>query len=146
MSLSLKSNPEIKRIDFELAEKQALASEIQLPENPEIEVEARVPDKKAANLKINPAYEIKLTQPLRLSHLGMRQTYAAALKSTANLEKQAQLIRALNETTLLYYQLWILQKREAILKSSQKDAEEVVKRIAEAIEKKGDSLYRRKSF
>ena len=140
LRLALKNSPEIKRIDAVLAGKLATATEVQLPQNPELEVEGRVPEAKAQDSRLTPSYETKLTLPFRLSHLGMRQIYASALKSTANLEKQADLVRVLNETTILYYRLWMLQKREEILKDSEKQAQEVVSRIAEALEKKETPL------
>ena len=136
LRLALKNSPEIRRVDATLAEKLATATDVQLPQNPEVEIEGRVPEGKAQDLRLTPSYEVKLTQPFRFSYLGMRQVYAAALKSTANLERQADLVRVLNETTILYYRLWMLQKREVILKDSEKEAKEVVSRIAEALEKK----------
>lgn len=140
LRLALKNSPEIKRIDATLSEKLATATEVQLPQNPELEIEGRVPEVKAQDFRLTPSYEVKLTQPIRLSHLGMRQVYASALKSTAHLERQADLVRVLNETTLLYYRLWMLQKREDILKDSEKQAKEVVSRIEEALEKKETPL------
>jgi outer membrane protein TolC len=137
LRLALKNSPEVKKVDAELAEKLASATEAQLPENPELEAEARIPREKASDLRLTPSYEFKLTQPFRLSHLGMRQSYAAALKHTARLEQQADLLRVLNETTLLYYRLWMLQQREKLLADSEQQAREVTERIAEAVEKQG---------
>lgn len=134
LQLALKSSPEIKRIDATLADKLAAATEAQILQNPELEVEGVVPSTKAKDFRLTPAYEVKLTQPFRLSHFGMRQTYALALKQTARLEQQAEVLRVLNETVLLYYRLWMLQKRELILEDSEKQAKEVLTRIAEAIE------------
>ncbi len=133
--MALRQSPEIKKVDAALAEKLAAATDVQIPENPELEAEAVMPLEKAQDGRITPGYEFKLTQSFRLSHLGMRQTYAAALKHTARMEQQADLLRVLNETTLLYYRLWMLQKREVILADSEKQAREVTARIAEAIEK-----------
>jgi outer membrane protein, heavy metal efflux system len=136
LRLSLLHSPEIKKIDAALAQKLAAATEAQLPENPELEMEGLVPANKAEDLRITPKYNVQLTQPFRLSHFGLRQTYAAALKQTANVERQADLLRVLNETVLLYYRLWMLQKKEVILADSEQQAQEVVARIAEALEKR----------
>lgn len=134
LRLALINSPDIKRVDAALAEKLAKATEIQLPPNPELQVDALVPSDKASDFRLTPSYAAEFTQPFRLSHLGMRQIYATALKNTARIEQQADLLRVLNETVLQYYRLWMLQKREAILADSEKQAKEVTVRISEAIE------------
>jgi cobalt-zinc-cadmium efflux system outer membrane protein len=133
LRMALKHSPEIKKTNAALADKLAAATDIQLPPNPELQVEARVDDSKAGDLHLTPAYETQLTQTFRLSHFGMRQVYAAALKHSANLEQQADVLRVLNETVLLYYRLWMLQKREKVLASSEKEARQVIARIEQAL-------------
>jgi outer membrane protein TolC len=135
LSRSLKWNPEIKRINVNLAEKLANATETQIPPNPAVQLDAIIPDARIGDFKNSPNYEVELTQTIRLTHFGLRQTYAIALENAATLEQQAELIRVLNDTALLYYRLWILQQREEMLRESEKQAQDVTKRITEAIEK-----------
>lgn len=130
LRLSLQNSPEIRKIDVDLAEKLAHATEIQIPENPELQVDVFSPDSDKRR------YNAELSQPLRLSHLGLRQIYSAALKHAANMERQADLLRVLNDAVLLYYRYWALQKREVVLADSEKQAREVAKRISEALEAK----------
>lgn len=127
---SLQNNPDIKKIDLDLAEKLARATEIQIPENPELQIDVFSPESGSKR------YNAEVAQSLRLSHFGLRQIYAAALKHAATMERQADLIRVLNDTALLYYRYWALEKRAVMLADSEKQAAEVAKRISEALEAK----------
>ncbi len=132
--LALRLHPDIRAVDATLADKLAQAMELQLPPNPDVQVDtAPLPGSDSTAR----TYDVELEFPVRLSHLGLRQAYAAALKHAARAEQQAELIRVLNDTTLLYYRFWLLQKREALLVDAERKANQIRKLIAQAVEEGG---------
>jgi len=133
LRLSLRASPEILRIDAALAEKLAHATDVQLPPNPELSAEYFPQEEELRRLGAPNEYDFELSQQFRLSHFGMRQAYASALKETADLESQADLLRVLNDTTLLYYRYWILSQREQMLDDGQRQAAEIIKRVSAAV-------------
>ena len=133
LKLSLKSNPDIYRLDANLAVKLAEATETQLPKNPEVNVSYLPEDQELRELGVKNEVEIEFSQPFRLSHFGLRQAYATALKESASLEQQAEIFRVLNDTILLYYKTWLLQKRENFLTHFQKEAETILQNVEQSL-------------
>lgn len=135
LQLTLRKSPDILDVDAALANQLADATEAQLPPNPQIKAEYFPEEEELRALGASNGYDFSLSQDFRLSHLGLRQVYAAAMKDVSRIEHQADVIRVLNETVLHYYRYWILSERLHFLEDSRKQANEIVGRIATAIER-----------
>ncbi|MHA3772429.1 TolC family protein [Verrucomicrobiota bacterium sgz303538] len=140
---SLRYNPEIAKLDATLADKLGMAIETEVKINPGFKV-TRSLTLAAEGTSNN--FEVEFEQPLRPSDFGLRKTYAAALRAAANLEQQADLLRVLNGTAVLYYRLWTLQEREALLEVAQKDASFVVDAIEQQIAAGQSSISQQSIF
>ncbi|MEM1059857.1 MAG: TolC family protein [Verrucomicrobiota bacterium] len=135
LRLTMRNSPDIFRVDQELANQLAHATDVQLPPNPSVEADYFPQEEELRALGAPNEYDFTFKQQFRLSHLGMRQAYASALKRASRIEHRAEVIRVLNETVLLYYRYWMLNQRRRILDSAQRQAAEIVARIATAIER-----------
>lgn len=135
LRLALRNSPDIYRVDQALANQLATATDIQLPPNPVLQADYFPQEEELRALGAPNEYDFTFKQQFRLSHLGLRQAYAAAIKRVSHLEHRAEVIRVLNETVLLYYQYWMLHQRRRILVGAQTQAKEIVQRIASAIER-----------
>ncbi len=135
LRLALRNSPDIYRVDQALANQLAAATDIQLPPNPVLQADYFPQEEELRALGAPNEYDFTFKQQFRLSHLGLRQAYAAAMKRVSRIEHRAEVIRVLNETVLLYYQYWMLHQRRRILEGAQTQAEEIVQRIASAIER-----------
>ncbi len=124
LRLALKNSPEFKRIDQTLSEKLARASEAETLENPQIEIKSLSPFTQ---------FNIDVTQPIRLSWLGLRQIYAVTLRKSAGADKQAAIYQEINRITLSYYRLWLLEKQENLLKDWSGQMKGVLPRIEAAL-------------
>jgi outer membrane protein TolC len=130
---ALRQSPQIRRVNAALADRLATATEIQVLPNPEVQIQAAIGADNTGPVDLAAGMENMITQSFRISHFGMRQAYASALKTAANLEQQAEILGLLNEAVLQYYRLWMLQKRETFLSESETEARAVVTRIDEAL-------------
>lgn len=133
LKLSLKANPDIYRLDANLATKLAAATEAQILKNPEVDISYLPEDKELHALGVKNEVEIELSQSFRISHFGLRQAYTTALKTSASLEQQAEIFRVLNDTVLLYYKTWLLQKQETALVNFQKETKTLLQYIEQSL-------------
>ncbi len=128
---SLQFNPEIAKLGASLAEKLGRAIETEVKINPLFKVtEARTSESSGDGNFV----ELEVEQPLRPSDFGLRKTYAVALRAAANLEQQADVLRVLNETAVLYYRLWALQERAALLDGARAQAGVALRTIDEQLQ------------
>jgi outer membrane protein, heavy metal efflux system len=128
---SLRHNPEIARLDANLADKLGRAIEAEVKLNPTFKLTAgRTSDDEG----VGSEFELELEQPLRPSDFGLRKTYAEALRVAADLEQQADVLRVLNGTALLYYRAWALQERAALLENARSLADEALKSSQQQLE------------
>ncbi len=123
LRLSLRHNPEIANLDARLADKLGTALEIEAKKNPEFKITNARASEPAGRGHF---FEAELENTLRPSDFGLRSTYAAALRSAAGLEQQAELLRILNETARLYYRVWALQERVGLLQGASGEARTVL--------------------
>ena len=128
---TLEHGSQILALNVDRAQKRGEATHAQLPQNPELTL--WVDGANDSFESGGTAYEVEIKQPMRLSHLGLRQLYAASLKRVANIEKQAELARTLNEASLLYYKAWMLQRRHAMLSGLAESAKGLVNRLEKSL-------------
>ncbi len=127
---SLRHNPEIAQLDAGLADKLARAIEAEVKLNPEFKVSAGYASEDEGD---GADVELELEQPLRPSDFGLRKTYASALRVAANLEQQADVLRVLNNTALVYYRAWALQERAVLLTGARAQAGDVLSTIEQQL-------------
>jgi outer membrane protein TolC len=140
---SLRYNPEVAKLGAALADKLGRAIQTEVKWNPTFKVTGgRSSDSDGAG----GAFEFEIEQPFRPSDFGLRKTYAAALRLTANLEQQADVLRVLNTTAMTYYRAWSLQERAALLAGAQAQADNVLTTIQEQLEAGQSNVSQRNLF
>lgn len=74
--------------------------------------------------------DFELTQPLKLSQIsGSRSRYADLLGEVAGTEQQYEILKVINETTILYTQVWLLQERKRLYETYADDADKMKKLV-----------------
>ncbi len=74
--------------------------------------------------------DFELTQPLKLSQIsGSRSRYADLLSEVAGTEQQYEILKVINETTVLYTQVWLLQERKRLYETYADDADKMKKLV-----------------
>ena len=143
LQLSLRWNPEIAKLERPLAEKLGRAIEVEVKQNPQFKVTAgRISDSEGDG-----AFgEVELEQPLRPSDFGLRRTYAAALRVATNLEQQAEVLRVLNETALVYYRAWAWEQRGALLTGARSQANSALETIEQQLQVGQSNVSQRNIF
>ncbi len=125
---SLEKSTGLYRIQREYNDKIADSVEKRLIDNPELQT-----DFERGRNGSGTGYNVELTQPLKFSNLsGSRLRYSNILKQVADSEQQYEILRAINDTTVLYTRLWLLQERKKLYEHSAKDAESLSKLIKSA--------------
>ncbi|HSH39014.1 MAG TPA: TolC family protein, partial [Chthoniobacterales bacterium] len=140
---SLRYNPEIAKLDANLADKLGRAIEAEVKLNPSFKVGGGYVSEEAGT---GGAFALEVEQPLRPSDFGLRKTYAAALRAAATLEQKADVLRVLNATALIYYRAWALQERAALLTGARAQAEDVLTTIQQQLEAGQSSVSQRSIF
>ena len=140
---SLRHNPEIARLDAALADKLGRAIQTEVKLNPTFKVTAGRTSEREG---VGSEFEFEIEQPLRASDFGLRKTYAAALRVTASLEQQADVLRVLNATAMSYYRAWSLQERAALLAGARAQADNVLETIQEQLEAGQSDIAQRSIF
>lgn len=127
---ALEFNPEIARVGANYADKLATAIETEVKINPGFKLTAA---RSSESGDAGGFFEAEAEQPLRPSDFGLRRTFAVALRAAADLEQQADVLRVLNETAVLYYRTWALQERITLLSGARDQAGQVVRTINEQL-------------
>ncbi|MBA3881237.1 MAG: TolC family protein [Chthoniobacterales bacterium] len=140
---SLRYNPDIAKLDAALADKLARAIEAEVKLNPTFKVTA---GRTSEQEGVGSEFEFEIEQPLRPSDFGLRKTYAAALRVTASIEQQADVLRVLNTTAITYYRAWSLQERAALLERSRTQADQVLGTLQEQLEAGQSNISQRSIF
>ncbi len=140
---SLRSNPEIAKLDSALANKLGRAIEAEVKLNPAFKVTAGRTSEREG---VGGAFEFEIEQPLRPSDFGLRKTYAAALRAAASLEQQADVLRVLNATAVIYYRAWSLQERGALLESARSQADDALATIQQQLKAGQSNVSQRSIF
>ena len=140
---SLRYNPEIAKLGATLADKLGRALQTEVKWNPTFKVTG---GRTSGDDGVGSAFEFEIEQPFRPSDFGLRKTYAEALRVTANVEQQADVLRVLNATAIIYYRAWSLQERAALLGGARAQAENVLTTIEEQLEAGQSNVSQRSLF
>lgn len=123
---SLQKNTSLFRVQREYEDKLANATETRLLDNPEMNIDAT-----RASGENGTGTDIELTQPLKFSQLsGARYGYAEALSNVASTKQKYEILKVINETTVLYTQVWLLSERKKLYENYADDAEKMKKLVS----------------
>lgn len=115
---SLQKNTSLFRVQREYEDKLATATETTLLDNPELNADAI-----RRNGQSGTGTDLELTQPLKFSQIsGARSNYADALSGVASSEQKYDILKVINETTVLYTQAWLLSERKKLYENYADDA------------------------
>lgn len=121
-------------IDKDLSEQLSRAFEVEVLNNPELQVEHT-----ATNMDVDGANDsqstISLSQPLRLSDFGKKAKVAALIRNVGDLEKKRSLLEANQKFKLSYYTMAVLQQSKEILEQSEQRAANKVGLIKQGVRK-----------
>ena len=140
IQLSLRWNPEIAKLDAVLADKLGRAVEAEVKLNPAFKITTAGAEVDSA------AGEVEIEQPLRPSDFGLRRMYAVALRAATNLEQQAEVLRLLNETALIYYRAWAWEQRSTLLEGARAQADDALETIRQQLEAGQSNVSQRHIF
>ncbi len=122
----LQKNTSLFRVQREYEDKLANATETKLLDNPEMNIDAT-----RASGENGTGTDIEFTQPLKFSQLsGARYGYAEALSNVASTEQKYEILKVINETTVLYTQVWLLSERKKLYENYADDAEKMKKLVS----------------
>ncbi|HJT80304.1 MAG TPA: TolC family protein [Chthoniobacterales bacterium] len=140
---SLRFNPEIAKLDRDLADKLGRAIETGVKLNPSFKFTAgRIEE----GDREGSAFEFEIEQPVRPSDFGLRKTYASALRVTADVQQQAEILRLLNGTAMTFYRAWSLQERASLLDSARGQAGDALAMIQQQLEAGQSNISQRNIF
>lgn len=125
---SLQKNTSLFRAQRDYEDKLATVTETTLLDNPELQVDVGR-DKGEGGLST----DMEFTQPLKFSQIsGARGSYANALSSVASMEQKYEILKVINETTVLYTQVWLLSERKKLYENYANDADKMKKLVKES--------------
>ncbi|MFK8035912.1 MAG: TolC family protein [Hyphomicrobiales bacterium] len=106
----LRNSPEVARVFNTMVEQKSTALEVETLDNPSAEINFTGIEDDASR-----SISIEIEQPLRRSNFGARQSYADALRHTANAYQKAQSLEIIHSMTRSYISYWVLQEQEKLL-------------------------------
>lgn len=125
---SLQKNTSLFQAQRDYDDKLATATETTLLDNPELKVDA-VRAKGQGGM----GTDLEFTQPLKFSQIsGARVGYADALANVASMEQKYEILKVINETTVLYTQVWLLSERKKLYENYANDADKMKKLVKES--------------
>lgn len=125
---SLQKNTSLFQAQRDYDDKLATATETTLLDNPELQVDA-VRAKGQGGI----GTDLEFTQPLKFSQIsGARVGYADALANVASMEQKYEILKVINETTVLYTQVWLLSERKKLYENYANDADKMKKLVKES--------------
>lgn len=107
---ALRNSPEIASVFNNFANQQATAFEVEALDNPSAEIDLTAIENDASRVM-----SIEIEQPLKRSNFGARQSYANALRHTANAYQKAQILEVIHSITRSYTSYWVLQEQGKLL-------------------------------
>ncbi len=125
---SLQKNTGLFRAQRDYEDRMADAAETTLLDNPELKIDA-VRNKGQDGT----GTDMEFTQPLKFSQIsGARGSYADALANVASMEQKYEILKVINETTVLYTQVWLLSERKKLYENYASDADKMKKLVKES--------------
>jgi len=134
LSSALANSPRYRDLLSAVAEKRAEAVATRTLPNPELEGEIRIVP--GSNNAGDNEYEITLSQPLKVSYFGVRNSVGKLLEQAATLEEKSSVLEFTQSLKLVFAKAWAEQEKERLLSEARRRAEEIYRRV-EASAKQG---------
>lgn len=131
---ALKESPEVRRIDAGLAEELGEALIVKTLPNPEIDSALRPPKTYSGN-RPDSEFEIILSQPFRLSHLGLRQKLGELIGKAAGVNQKLAILEFSQNIKLSFAKTWALESQLEKILQARKRLSTSSKSITESSEK-----------
>jgi len=144
-ALALNNSPIISEIDEEYAAELKAAFEIEVLNNPELQIE-QVYTNEALNGDNDDQSNVSLGQPLRLSNFGSRSKLSTTIRNLGDVDKKIKLLQFTQKLELNFYSLFMLQETVGIMKDSEDRASKKLSVIKEGVKKGQLSLGDEKIF
>jgi outer membrane protein TolC len=128
---ALQESPVAKEIESKIASQRALGLQAGALENPTVDAEVRIPTSYAAD-RGSDEIAVSLSQPVRVSDLGVRQRVNRLVQAAASQDEKIELLAFSQKVKLGYCKVWALSRRETELKSYLETAGRVERAIGKA--------------
>jgi outer membrane protein TolC len=132
LARALADSPEVKSIDRDLSVRLAEATDVRLLPNPELGASVGFPARpsgEADSSQVN----VTISQPFRLSHLGLREAVSRLMESEAEIEKKLAILELSQKAYTSYGKLWAIQEEQRFLIERREQAKLLNSRIQVAI-------------
>ncbi len=113
LSQAIDQTPAMAHVARKRADRDARAYELDVLQNPEVQV-----DNTFGNSSGGDGISLELTQPLRMSNFKDRPALAEAVRHTASLEEQSEILSIQHDVTRRYLDLWQLQQHARFLREN----------------------------
>lgn len=127
LSAALSNSPRYRELLSAVAEKRGEAVLTRTLPNPELEGEIR-PKSGSGNGAHN-EYEITLSQTLKVSYFGIRNSVGALLNQAATVEEKFSILELTQSLKLVFAKAWVEQERERLLSEARIRAEEIYRTV-----------------
>ena len=125
---ALAASPLVKEIDAKISERLAEAVALRILPNPELSVGVQYP---SFSTNAKNQYGASLTQPFRISHLGLRDTVSSLIEQAASTDQRFAVIELTQNVRLAYVRLWALQQQRSYFTSAKESARKIGRFISD---------------
>lgn len=133
-AIGLSNSPLLAKVDQKYAEQLAVAFDLKVMANPDLELEQTYTNMELAGA--NDAQQtVSLGQKVRLSDFGKRDQVAKLIKKAAKIGKEAEIFELSQRMRFLYYRLWALQQTAEVLQQGESRAQNKLALIRDAVAK-----------
>lgn len=122
LSHALVASPLVKEIDAKTSERLAQALTLRILPNPELSGGVLFP---FSSPGAKNQYSASLTQPFRISHLGLRDTVSSLIENAASVEQKISLLELTQNVRLAYVKLWALQRQRIYMVEAKDRAKQI---------------------
>lgn len=128
LSEALAKAPLVAQIDASIADELGRAVETRTLPNPELDGEFR--SKRGSNHSVEEdEYEIALSQPIRFSHLGLRQAVATLIERAAHEEQRVRLQEFIEGVRIVFAVAWAREQRAVQLDRAVKRTQSLLTKL-----------------
>jgi cobalt-zinc-cadmium efflux system outer membrane protein len=127
------ASPEAAKIDATLADRAAEAFDIQVKQNPTMDVEVELPvNARRSRGREDTGLRVVVSQTLRASDFGDRAALARLVEEAGSLERTLALNEFIQTAGVLYARAWQFQERELLFRTARLRAQKILKKISNA--------------
>lgn len=127
LSDALENSPRYRELLATVAEKRQAAGITDTLPNPELDGEIRAIT--GSRNGSDNEYEITLSQPLKLSYLGLRSSVSELLEQSATIEERNSLLELTQSIKLVFAKVWAEQEKERQLSDARERAQTIYRSV-----------------